>query len=256
MKAVIIRWVRKLSRWMAVGLFAAVISPMMAAAAEPDWRSYNELLNEYVSPGQAQGVTLNQVNYSALKSDPRWQQLLAMLESYPLASLESRQEKIAFYINAYNVLAIKTVVDHWPLESIKDVGSWLSPVWKRDAGMLGGSPVSLDHIEHGVLRKLDEPGIHFAIVCASLSCPDLRTEAFVAERLEMQLSDQLQQFVANDAKGAQVDGNRLRISKIFDWFEGDFKQAGGVVPYIQKNTGISATKLDGYLNYDWRVNGY
>ena len=242
--------------WLGLWLLMGATFSSTANAAEPDWQLYNQLLKQHVTTGQVDGITLNQVDYSALKQDPRWPRLLSMLESYSLSELETGEEQIAFYINAYNILAIKTVVDNWPLESIKDEGSWLSPVWKRDAGVLDGKTFTLDQIEHKILRKMDEPRIHFAIVCASLSCPDLRAEAYVAEQLDSQLDDQLQQFVANPGKGSVAEGNRVKISKIFDWFEEDFESAGGVLSYLQQNTAILATKLDGYLDYDWRVNGF
>ncbi len=241
--------------WATLALLGApAAGPVMAA--EPDWTAYAEVLAAHVAPAQLRGVKLNAVDYPALKADARFAAAVATVESWPLAKLESDAERLAFHLNAYNVLALKMVVDHWPLDSIKDVGSLLKPVWKRPAGMLDGKPVTLDQIEHQVLRRMGEPRIHMAIVCASVSCPDLRAEPYTAATLDSQLDDQATRFLANTTKGLRQAGDTTHVSKIFDWFEDDFDAQGGVAGFIGHYHPLPAgTDIDADLPYDWTVNG-
>jgi len=230
--------------------------PASAQAVEPDWQGYERILSSHVSEGVRDGVTLATVDYPAIKKDADWPKLLRQLAVFDPTRLESREERLAFYINAYNILAIKVVLDHWPVKSIKDAGSWLSPVWKKSAGTLGGKTFSLDEIEHEILRAMGEPRIHFAIVCASISCPDLRTEPFTAVKLDAQLNDQTNRFLANPAKGKQKNTKGILASKIFDWFEKDFEPAGGVAAFIhQYRPDIHGhASVIGYLPYNWKLN--
>jgi len=227
-----------------------------ASATEPDWRAYDALLKVYVSPGTTAGVNLNQVDYHGLARDPKFNEALRDLEAFDLDTLEPGEETVAFYINAYNLLTLRMVVDHLPLDSIRDVGNFFRPVWKRHAGTLGGARVSLDDIEHDRLRKLGEPRMHFAIVCASVSCPDLRTEAYRAGKLEMQLDDQTAGFLDNSGKGLRIAGARVSLSKIFKWFAGDFASAGGALAFVQRYRPLpERVTLDSPLAYNWSLNG-
>ncbi len=191
-----------------------------------------------------------------MRQDPAFPQVVGQLAAFPVKSLKTREEKLAFYINAYNILAIKTVLDHWPVESIKDAGNLVRPVWKRVAGELGGKPVRLDNIEAG-LRKLGEPRIHMAIVCASKSCPDLRHEPYVAARLDGQLADAAATFLNNTGKGLRLENGTIRVSKIFDWFGSDFQAAGGVAAFLARyHPALPAdAKIEADLPYDWSLNG-
>jgi len=148
------------------------------------------------------------------------------------------------------------VVDHWPLDSIKDVGSLISPVWGKSAGSIDGETVSLDDIENKILRPLGEPRIHFAIVCASVSCPDLRNTPYTASNLNAQLDEQIQQFLSNADKGLRIGNESIQISKIFDWFGKDFKPVGGVEAFIRRyRSDLPQLPLKENINYDWDVNG-
>lgn len=222
-------------------------------AAAFDWRAYDQLLREHVHSGQRFGINANLVDYAAIAKDSRFAPIAEQLASYNPAPL-NKIEKLAFYINAYNYFALKLVVDQQPQNSIRDIGNFFSPVWKKPAGKINGESVSLDFIEHQVLRKMGEPGIHFAIVCASLSCPDLRAEAYNPEDLMQQLNDQIQLFL-NNSKGLKADKNTLYISKIFDWFSADFKPYGGVLPFLRLYK-PELSRFDSFstLDYDWRLN--
>jgi hypothetical protein len=238
------------------GLFMACLSNPCAWAEEPDWSAYGQLLERHLSRRSAAGIELAWLDYSALRQDLAFPRIVQQLAAYPTENLKTREERLAFHINAYNILAIKTVLEHWPVESIKDAGNLLRPIWKRPTGELGGKPMSLDEIESG-LRKLGEPRIHMAIVCASKSCPDLRREPYTAAKLEEQLADAATAFLNNPGKGLRVENGAIRVSKIFDWSGGDFEAAGGVAAFLTRfHAALPAdppVKAD--LPYDWSLNG-
>ena len=236
---------------LSIGLCSSLLK-----AEEPDWNKYDQLLSKYVKQGQLNNVNLMTVDYIGIKSDKSYQRVVSQIESFDTVKLKTKQEKLAFYINAYNVLAIKMVLDHWPVESIKDIGGLFSPVWKKEAGTINHKTVTLHHVEHEVLRKMNEPRIHMAIVCASVSCPDLRNEAYTAGKIEMQLDEQSKLFLSNNKKGLYIKGNTVYVSKIFDWFEDDFDQFGGVNRFIRKyNNNVTAgMKIDADIDYDWNLN--
>lgn len=225
-------------------------------AAEPDWSDWDAVLAAHVTRGSKHDVELNLVDYPAVAADPHFAAAVKTIETYPLNQLDGQAEKLAFLINAYNIFAVKMVTDHLPLESIKDVGSFFSPVWKKTAGSLDGEDVALDDIEHGRLRKMGEPRIHMAIVCASVSCPDLRAEAYTAARLDEQLDDQAKSFLANPAKGLRIEGDTAHTTQIFDWFGDDFDALGGVAAFVRRYHDLPAdADIDADIDYDWSLNG-
>jgi len=228
-----------------------------ASAAEPSWDLYGKLLTEHVSTASNHhGITLNWVNYSKLKNDPDFAKLIKQIEDFSPENLKTKKEKLAFYINAYNVLAMKIVVDNWPVKSIKDAGSLFKSVWKKDAGKIGGKTVTLNEVEHKILRPMGDSRIHMAIVCASVSCPDLRKEPYTGTKLNEQLNEQTKSFLSNSQKGLLIDGNKARTSQIFDWFKEDFQANGGVEGFIRQYTVLAPDEnLKANLPYDWTVNG-
>jgi hypothetical protein len=241
-------------------LAAVLIALPAAAGAEPaDFSALDALLHRHVRPGVREGIALNLVDYAAWARDPDHQRAVDALATFDPARLETRPERLAFWVNAYNLLAIRVVIENGVTGSgsIKDAGNLFFPVWKRDAGSVGGRAVSLDEVEHRILRPMGEPRVHFAIVCASLSCPDLRPEAYVPARLDAQLDDQVKGFLANPAKG-MVGDEAVRVSRIFDWFEADFGGAAGVVRFLRAHTPGRAppvARVAGHLPYDWSLNG-
>jgi uncharacterized membrane protein YdjX (TVP38/TMEM64 family) len=262
------RWIQRRSKLAGDLLKTAVIAALLgvalpAHAAGDD--AYAKLLKTHVRPGVVSGIKLTLVDYRAVKADPTYAQALnALAESRP-DGLTSDAERIAFWVNAYNLAAIKAVLDQYPTKSIRDGGSLLSPIWKKKVATVGGTPYSLDDIEHGILRKaFREPRVHFAIVCASLSCPDLRAEPFEALRLDAQLDQQAAAFLSNATKGLEpgADGKTARVSSIFKWFAGDFAASGGVAAFIRaKSSPEVAARLGAltdaglsYLDYDWTLN--
>ena len=211
------------------------------------------------------------VDYAALKRDR------AGLDAY-LASLGqvsaaayrgwSRDQQLAFLINLYNAATLQLIIDEYPLKSIRDIGFLPGAAWRKDFVKLFGDTVDLDHIEHGMIRKdFQEPRIHFALVCAAWSCPPLRREAYVAERLDAQLTAQAKTFLRDTTKNRVDTAERTAyLSQIFDWYGGDFGDSSSEVlaylrPFFDESnqqaldSGASKVAMKiRYLDYDWRLN--
>ena len=223
--------------------------------ASPDWQFYNDLLHDHLQLRvQQSGITFTAVNYAAWEQDSRHLQAMKILKETDPASLNTAQ-RLAYWINAYNLLTIDLIIREQEQESIKNLGSWLISPWKKFSWELYDGAVTLDKIEHDILRKIGPPEIHMAIVCASLSCPDLRTEAYTGERIEEQLAEQTYDFLQNPRKGMDFDGTILKISKIFRWFKEDFAVSGGVLTFIRQYTTLpDNARISEFLPYDWKLN--
>ncbi|WP_298339587.1 DUF547 domain-containing protein [uncultured Algibacter sp.] len=208
-------------------------------------RDWTVLLQKHVSD---QG----NVNYLGFKNDRK--ALLAYIrdlgKNIPVSTW-SKQEKLAYWINAYNAMTIDLILRHYPVESIKDIKKpWDQRFWK-----LGEKWYNLNEIEHDILRKMDEPRIHFAIVCASFSCPKLENNAFISNTLEAQLTNVTKEFLS-DEKRNEISENSIKISKIFQWFSKDFKQNGSLIDFLNQYSDIKIsnnTKKD-FKDYDWSLN--
>jgi hypothetical protein len=254
--------VMKKAQILAFSLVLILLSVVPVAAF--DFSDWDAVIKKHVSLKKVDGVMIHAVNYINLKRDEKFKKLVLRLSSAREDSLKTRDEKLTFWINTYNILAAKMVADRFPIKSIKDAGSFFSPVWKKSAGHVAGKERTLNEIEHEILRKMDEPRIHVAIVCASVSCPDLRLEAFKADSLSEQLDDQMKRFLQSSEKGMRIDEKRGRVhlSSIFKWFKDDFESRGGVLKFVRKYVSPEAAKkLDdsridiSYLDYNWNING-
>ena len=163
----------------------------------------------------------------------------------------NREEKLAYWINAYNALTIDLILRNYPVKSIKDIEKpWDQRLWK-----FGDKWLNLNDIEHQILRKMDEPRIHFAIVCASESCPKLQNEAFTAEKLETQLTNATVEFLEDSSKN-ELSENSIKISKIFKWFTKDFKTNGTLIDFLNQysRVNISNKAKKSYKDYSWDLN--
>jgi len=195
-----------------------------------------------------------------LKDKKQLQVYLDKLSANKPTSKWSKNEKMAFWINAYNAFTVKLILDHYPIKSIKDIKKgipFVNSVWDITFIPMGKEKIDLNYIEHSILRKeFKDPRIHAAINCASFSCPLLRNEAYYASRLDEQLNDAMRRFV-NDSQRNQLDKSNIKISKIFSWFAGDFKLNGSsVVDYLNKyaKKRVQANARIDFLEYQWELN--
>jgi hypothetical protein len=254
--------INKLLNFFLISILFLVSSTNVQAFDFSDW---DLILKKYIKSELIEGVNLNTVAYGKLMQDPVFHRLVNNLKSFPLSRLKTREDKLSFWINVYNILAIKVVTDNYPLSSIKDVGGLFKSVWKVKAGTVNSKEYTLDKIEHGILREMGDPRIHSAIVCASISCPDLSIEAYNSEKIDYQLDLQMRKFLANPNKGMRIDNNKplkIFLSPIFDWFSDDFNSRGGVLNFIKpyilpeyRSTLNNSQHSISYMDYNWSING-
>jgi len=218
------------------------------------WDAYDALLIRYVIPELKHDIEVNLIDYAGFKRDPAFAVVVDQIRAYPVSSLNSKQDKLAFYINAYNILTIQLILDHAPKKSIKEIGGFFSGPWDQVVLSNELGDLTLDDIEHGIIRPLGDPRIHFAVNCASLSCPDLRLEAYRSERLNEQLDDQTQLFLGQRGKGARIQGESVSVSKLFSWYKDDFKVDGGVGKFIERYYPQTKGKKLDFLDYNWSLN--
>ena len=230
-------------------LFIVIIALPFSMSADPGNEAatlLDRLLKRSVS---MEGM----VNYSTIKNDPDFRRTIELLSAQHPDDTWKRNEEMAFWINVYNVFTIKLIVDNMPLKSIMD----LDKPWDRKFIELQGNIYSLNEIEHEILRKkFKDARVHFAINCASFSCPKLPRNAITAENLEGELNRLTREFM-EDGKRNQITGSALKISQIFDWFKEDFEREGGVRTFIQRYSKVTINDDAeiSYLDYDWSLNG-
>lgn len=217
---------------------------------------FDQLLQTYVD---GQGM----VNYKGLLEDrSKLKSYLSVLENNAPQKSWTRDQKLAYWINAYNAYTLDLILEHYPVKSIKEIGSsikipFVSTAWDVKFINIGGKEYDLNNIEHGIIRKeFDEPRIHFALVCAAVSCPKLQNRAYLPEKLDEQLTKAAKEFLANPAKNSFKSEKKATLSKLFNWYGGDFKKDGSLIDYINK---YSPTRLDknakiDWMDYNWKLN--
>lgn len=269
--------------WLALLLWLPALCQAQFAQFDHAHKSWDALLKKHVVVGP--GGHASAVSYDGFQADE------AALKAYTqglsaVAEAEfarwTRLQQMAFLINAYNAFTVVKVLQRYPgLKSIRDFGSFIGNPWKDKFFKLFGNDAFLDDIEHGMLRKpgrYDEPRVHFAVNCASVGCPMLREEAYVADRLDAQLEEQARRFLGDRSRN-RFDAARgaLEVSKIFDWFKVDWESGykgigrdGAAVTsremYFARYAALLADKLEErkliaegkaairFLEYDWNLN--
>ena len=217
---------------------------------------FDSLLKKYVNE---EGY----VNYKGfLKDSVQFNSYLDLLSrNHPNEKNWSKEERLAYWINAYNAFTIKLICNYYPVKSIKDIKSgipFVSDTWTISFIKIEGKTYNLNDIEHGIIRpKFNDPRIHFAVNCASKGCPPLRNEAYMASKLNAQLDEQAKSFINDGNRNKIQSANKADLSKIFTWFSGDFKKAApSVIAFINKysNTKLSEKATLVYQDYDWNLN--
>lgn len=212
---------------------------------------FTAVLNEHVKDGF--------VDYPAIKNDKRFTAYLAILADTDPTAIAESNERLAFWINAYNAFTLKLIIDHWPVTSIRDINKRGAGPWQLRWIRIGATTYSLDEIEHEIIRKeFDEPRIHAALVCAAESCPPLRQEAYTGNRLEKQLEENMQRFLHDPSKNRyDQESNILYLSEVFNWFGSDFgKRHGSALQYVIKSLKLSPASEPAvkFLPYNWNLN--
>ena len=227
--------------------------------ADPAHAAWTAVMQRWAANGD--------VDYAGMKREgqPQLDAYLATLAGTCGADYQNwtPQDRIAFWLNAYNAFTVRLILDNYPIASIRKIG-WLPLAAFREKFIpmpgLKGATISLDEIENGTLRTaFHESRIHFALVCASRSCPALRGEAYRGADLDRQLDDQARSFLRDPAKN-RVDraARTLYLSSIFKWFRADFEAAAGslqayVAPYLDAGGEVSTYDVE-FLDYDWSLN--
>lgn len=242
-----------------------LLSPRWAefgAGGDPEAGPWAEFLGRWRRPG-ADGVA--RVDYAGAKAAGALGPLrdwIGAMEGVEPAAL-SRPAAFAFWCNLYNAETVALILEAWPVGSIRDIGgSLFSPgPWREARLTVGGAALSLDDVEHGILRPVwGDARVHYAVNCAALGCPDLGAAPWRAEGLDAALDEAARAFV-NHPRGAEVEGGRLVVSKIYDWFEEDFGGTdAGVIAHLRAHAEPPlAAALEGVTRiagseYDWSIN--
>lgn len=217
---------------------------------------YDKLLKKYVDE---KGL----VDYKGLKNNPgELKSYLKILENNPPNETWSRNEKLAYWINVYNAFTLDLILEHYPVSSIKDIGStiqipFVNTPWDIKFIKIGNEEYDLNNIEHGIIRKeFDDPRIHFALVCAAISCPKLQREAYTPEKLDQQLTNAAEEFLSNPEKNEIRSEKSAVLSKIFSWYGGDFTKHQSLSAYVSKYSRINLSEdaKISYKDYDWTLN--
>jgi len=263
------------------GLLAAALGPCTACAAPranpwPRWQTsderapqaidhaaWNAFLSRYLMQG---GDGINRIAYRRVVPSDREALSLyvAVLAGLPITSFR-RDEQRAYWINLYNALTVRTVLDHYPVASILDIslspGLFARGPWGKKLVRIEGEEVSLDDIEHRILRPFwRDPRLHYAVNCAALGCPNLQPQAFTAASTEAVLDAAARAYV-NHPRGARIDNGRLHVSSLYVWYKADFGgDDRGVIEHLKRYAAPplkAALMLQAQIagdSYDWSLN--
>jgi len=229
-------------------IFIAVLFLSGSARAQSqsvDYQIYDQLLQKYVSD---EGL----VDYNGFSHDPIFKRYVSVFTKVSPQSNWTKEEAMAYWINCYNIFTIQLMLDNMPVKSIMDIEN----AWDRKFINVGGTIYSLNQIEHEILRKdYFDPRIHFAVNCASFSCPKLHNRAFTAQNLKS-LLDQLAIGFINDPKRNVLSSSSVQLSQLFDWYKEDFTKNGSLIDFINKysKTQVAANAKLSFLEYNWSIN--
>ena len=243
---------------LAIVMLISLASPVIAQTYT---MPYQKLLQLHIKKGAHNNINAALVDYDRWAKNPLHKKALEALLSTDPSRLTATR-KMAFWINAYNLLTIDLIIKNAERKSIKNLGSWWQSPWKKHHWTINNQSITLDQIEHEILRPMGDPRIHMAINCASLSCPDLRREPYDPKKLSQQLDAQTRAFLNDKTKGMVITPDGLVLSPIFKWFAEDFAEdfgrEDGIIRFIRKYKSKlpRKTSIDDHLDYDWGLNNY
>jgi len=235
-----------------------------ADTTEVNHRTWDQLLRHYVISPHPSGI--NRFNYRAVSADDRQKlaDYITMLQGVKVSRL-NRQEQKAYWVNLYNSLTVRVILDHYPVKSILDIdispGFFSNGPWGAKLLTIEGEKVSLNDIEHRILRPIFRDNrLHYALNCASLGCPNLQPTAFSSKNMEALLEKAAEEYI-NSPRGAEMRDGRLHVSSIYNWFQVDFGNSEkGVIRHLRKYAkGELAKALVNYNkglkdDYNWQLN--
>lgn len=261
-------------RWLRYVVLLTLIGPLSSTASGFDHGPWSELLQQHVLVLQNGEAT--QVDYAAMAQQRA--SLQAYLEKVSAVQKNTfdaweKNEQLAFLLNAYNAWTVELILTRYPkLESIKDLGYLFQSPWKKSFIPLFNTSVSLDHIEHDLIRgsgRYEDPRIHFAVNCASIGCPALRNEAYLGIRLDGQFEEATILFLSDTNRNRAHDG-ALEVSSIFKWYKEDFTKGWQGAESLHQFLSLYADALQlneeqkqqlqagevtiRFLDYDWALN--
>ncbi len=223
------------------------------AQKAPSHQQWDKLLKKHVN---ASGL----VDYKGFKKDQdELNTYLKTLSDNAPQDNWSENDKKAFWINAYNAYTVSLILQHYPVKSIKDIAGKIYKIntpWDIQFITIGGKKYNLNNIEHDILRKkFDDARIHFALVCAAMSCPKLQRDAYTGDKINAQLKDAGKDFL-NDQSKNRVGADKAELSNYFSWYKGDFTKKGSLADFINK---YSQTKMNdktkiNTVDYNWSLN--
>jgi len=219
--------------------------PVIETSSKIDHSSFDQLLQKYVTND-------GHVDYAGLKKErKKLSSYINLIKNNAPDDSWSKNDLLAYYMNAYNAMTIDLILRNYPTESIKDI----KKPWEQRYWQIGDKWINLEDIEHKILRKMDDPRIHFGINCASFSCPPLLNEAFIADKVDSQLDQLAVQFV-NDTRRNSIAADRVEISNIFKWFKKDFTKEGDIINFLNKysKVQINDNARVRYMEYNWNLN--
>ena len=254
----------------------ALLASLPALALDHSHKAWDDLLKRHVR--YAPGGNASRVDYAGFARERA--QLNAVLGEYQKVTRAefdawTKPQQQAFLMNAYNAFTVEKILKRYPdIKSIRDYGTVFGNPWKDKFFTLFGEPSSLDFIEHETLRKegaYDDPRVHVSVVCASIGCPMLRNDAFVADRLDAQMEDGMRRFLSDRARNRyNAETRKLEVSKIFDWYGKDFEKghkgyssvkatlaryADLLADRTEDRAAIREQKVEvAFLDYDWGLN--
>ena len=259
-----------------LSILAFLVVALPAAAIDHSYKAWDDLLKKHVR--YVQNGNASRVDYAGFARDRA--QLKAVLDDWQKVTRAefdgwTKPQQQAFLMNAYNAFTIEKILRRYPdIKSIRDYGSVFGNPWKDKFFTLFGQPAYLDFIEHETLRKegvYDDPRVHVSVVCASIGCPMLRNEAFVADRLDAQMEDGMRRFLSDRTRNRyNPETKKLEVSKIFDWYGKDFEKGhkgfSSVKQALSRYADLLADKPEdramvrdqkaeiAFLDYDWSLN--
>ena len=236
-------------RLLIFGLLIIGYGCMTTETNAQDHQEWDRLLQKHVS---LDGV----VDYEGFKKDrTQLDKYLKQLSGTSVKKLSAKGQKV-FWINAYNGYTVQLILDNYPLKSIMDLKFKGKDAWSYPFIQIDGKTYTLNNIEHDILRKeFPDPRIHFAVNCASASCPKLANKAFEVGNIDS-LMDTLTKAYVNDKSQNKLSANSVKISEIFKWYQEDFVKSGTLIDFLNKysTTKINKNAKVEYLPYDWSLN--